>query len=80
MQKPITIIRKELIDEIVGAINKTGLPFFVIEPILQTILDSVRAGMKAQEEKDLAEYEEYLKKLKEADNASDNAKPSETEG
>lgn len=81
MQKPITIIRKELIGEIVEAINKSGLPFFVVESILQTILDSVQAGMRAQEEKDAAEYAEYLKKMAaQAQDGSGNAAQSETEG
>lgn len=79
MQKPITIIRKELIDEIAGAINKAGLPFFVVESILQTLLGSVQAGMRAQEEKDAAEYAEYLKKMA-AQDGEGNAAPPEAEG
>ncbi len=78
MQKPITLIRKELTEEIVESINKSGLPLLIIEPILQNLLDSVRGGIRAQEEKDAAEYGEYLQKQKEA--AQGDSVPPETEG
>lgn len=41
--KPITLIRQEFVNTLVEEINNRQLPMFVIEPILQDLLDQVRA-------------------------------------
>lgn len=78
MQKPITLIRREFTEKIVDTINNSGLPFFVIEPILQNLLTSVQQGAKAQEENDRAEYERHMEEDLKVDAAKNNAVPSET--
>lgn len=83
MQKPITITRKEFIENIVETINDSGLPFFIIEPILKDLLDSVRQGAEAQLEKDRAAYQEYLREeaeKEEAQESTNSAEPSGMEG
>lgn len=63
--KPITLIRQEFVDTLVDEINNCQLPMFVIEPILQDLLDQVKVAVQKQYEADKAEYEAQLKNTKE---------------
>lgn len=63
--KPITLIRQEFVDTLVDEINNCQLPMFVIEPILQDLLDQVKVVVQKQYEADKAEYEAQLKSIKE---------------
>ena len=46
-------------------INNCQLPMFVIEPILQDLLDQVRTAAQKQYESDKRQYEEQLKEVQE---------------
>lgn len=59
--KPISVIRQEFIDKLVDDINTCQLPFFVIEPILQDMLNTVRSTAQKQYEMEKAQYERQLK-------------------
>ena len=63
--KPVTLIRQEFIDTLVDEINNCQLPMFVIEPILQDLLDQVRTAAQKQYEVDKKQYEEQLKEVQE---------------
>ena len=63
--KPITLIRQEFVDALVEEINNCQLPMFVIEPILQDLLDQVRVMAQKQYEADKSQYEEQLKSIEE---------------
>lgn len=63
--KPITLIRQEFVDTLVDEINNCQLPMFVIEPILQDLLDQVRAAAQKQYEADKAQYEAQLNEVEE---------------
>lgn len=63
--KPITLIRQEFVDTLVEEINNCQLPMFVIEPILQDLLDQVKVAVKKQYEADKAQYEAQLNKTEE---------------
>ena len=63
--KPVTLIRQEFIDTLVDEINNCQLPMFVIEPILQDLLDQVRTAAQKQYEVDKKQYEEQLKEVEE---------------
>ena len=63
--KPITLIRQEFVDTLVEEINNCQLPMFVIEPILQDLLDQVRTAAQKQYEVDKKQYEEQLKEVEE---------------
>ena len=65
MDKPITIIREEVKAQIAAAINNSGLPAFVIEPILQDFLMEVRNVAARQYEYDKQQYNEFLKNKEE---------------
>ena len=60
IEKPITVIRQEFIDTISNTINNSGLPLFVIEPILRDIYLEVKSLSQKQYEFDRAEYESKL--------------------
>lgn len=66
--KPISVIRQEFIDQLVNDVNNCGLPLFVVEPILQDILYSVKAAAKQQYETEKAQYEQQLQAQKEKKN------------
>ena len=59
--KPITIIREEFIQGIVGLCNNSGLPFFVIEDVLKNMLQEVHNANIQQLEEDKKRYEAQLK-------------------
>ena len=62
MNKPITVVREETKAKIAEVINASGLPAFVIEPILNDFLIEVRNVAKHQYEYDKQQYELALKK------------------
>ena len=57
MNKPATIIREELIESIVRLINESGLPLFVVEPILKDLYLEVKEGARQQLERDKEQYQ-----------------------
>lgn len=61
MNKPITIIYEEFKKNLTDTINNSGLPPFVIEPVLSDYLNEIRMLIKKQYEMDKNAYEEYLK-------------------
>lgn len=63
--KPITLIRQEFVDTLVEEINNCQLPMFVIEPILQDLLDQVKVMVQKQYEADKTQYEAQLNAVKE---------------
>lgn len=63
--KPITVIRQEFVEQLITAVNECQLPMFVIEPILQDLLNVVKSAAQKQYEADKAQYEEQLQKQNE---------------
>lgn len=60
MDKPVTIIREELIESMVGLINESNLPLFVIEPILKELYLEVKNGAQQQLESDKQQYQSFI--------------------
>lgn len=60
MQKPITVARAEFISDMASLINNSGLPPFIIEPVLKDMLHDVRIMAQKQLEQDTARYHEML--------------------
>ena len=63
--KPLSLVRHEFIEQLVNDINNCNLPLFVVEPILQDMLNMVRTAAQKQYEQDKLQYEELLKTQKE---------------
>lgn len=58
MNKPITMIRAEFVQNLVNSINTSELPLFVIESILKDIYLEVKAAAQKQYEADMTKYEQ----------------------
>lgn len=63
--KPMSVARQEFIEQLVDDINNCDLPMFVIEPILQDLLNMVKATAQQQYEAEKAQYEKQMISSKE---------------
>lgn len=70
MDKPIVLIREETKRKLADVINESGLPAFVIEPILADFLSETRMVAQQQYEMEKMRYEKALE--------TEKAKESET--
>lgn len=96
MQKPITVVVADFEQSLITTANESGLPFFIMEPVIKGLLESVQEGARRQAEMDRAAYGRYLQEQEEekseaatapsaadgvgACSVSSNAKPSKSEG
>ncbi len=60
MDKPIVLIREETKRKLADVINESGLPAFIIEPILSDFLNETRIVAQQQYEMEKARYEKSL--------------------
>lgn len=60
IRKPLSVIRQEFIEQLVEDVNNCPLPLFVIEPILQDVLNTVNAAAQQQYEAEKKQYEQQL--------------------
>lgn len=67
IQKPTSVLRKEFISKMVTLINESGLPFFVIEPILKDLHEHVSAESERLYQMEKAQYEASLKVQEESE-------------
>lgn len=65
MNKPANLIVEETKDNIINTINESGLPAFLLEPILKDLHDQISILKQKELEKSKREWEESLKKEKE---------------
>ncbi len=56
MDKPITIARQEFMDNLVKLINESGLPAFVLTPIMTGMTQKIAELEQQQYESDLEAY------------------------
>ena len=63
--KPMSVVRQEFTEQLVSDINNCKLPLFVIEYILQDVLETVKTASKQQCEMEKIQYEQLLKQNKE---------------
>lgn len=60
IEKPLGLVRKELQEKIVNAINESGLPLSMSAYIVKEILDGINATVAQQESAEIAEYQAKL--------------------
>lgn len=60
LTKPMSVVRQEFIEKLVYDVNNCQLPLFVIEPILQDVLNAVKSAAQKQYETEKAQYEQQL--------------------
>lgn len=61
MDKPISLKIKDFKNDAVSLVNNSGLPLFVIEPILKDVLSAVQTKLEQEYLQDKAIYEKSLK-------------------
>ena len=77
MNKPIILVIEETKTKLADIINTSGLPPFVIEPILSTFLQEAHAASKRQYEIDKIQYEQAI--VKEQENSDKDIEKDESE-
>ena len=65
MNKPITVIYEDFKQGLTSLINDSGLPAFMIEPVLRDYLEEVRRVASQQYQSDKVQYESALAKEQE---------------
>lgn len=60
MEKPISLKLKDFKNDAVNLINTSGLPLFVIEPILREVLVAVQNKAEQEYQQDKLRYEQSL--------------------
>lgn len=60
INKPIMILREEFMMNMSKLINESGLPLFIVEPIMRDMLMEINVGVKRQYEMEKAQYEQAL--------------------
>lgn len=59
--KPITLLREEFINNVVDLCNNSGLPLFVVEDVIKSLLSEIHSASMQQLEEDKKRYEEQQK-------------------
>lgn len=72
MNKPANLIIEETKEKIVKVINESGLPPFLLEPILKNLYDQISILKQQELEKSKQEYENSLNQEKEKKGAKEN--------
>ena len=72
MNKPANLIIEETKEKIVKVINESGLPPFLLEPILKNLYDQISILKQRELEKSKQEYENSLNQEKEKKGAKEN--------
>lgn len=57
-EKPLVLIKEECFSALVDVINQSGLPAFIIKPMLQELLNRAQSAMKTEYETTLKWYNE----------------------
>ena len=61
IMKPMSVVKYEFTEQLIDDINNCKLPLFVVEYILQDVLDTVKTAAKQQYEMEKKQYEQQLK-------------------
>lgn len=72
MTKPANLIIEETKENLVKVINESGLPPFLLEPVLKDLYNQISILKQQELEKSKQEYENSLNQEKEKKGANDN--------
>lgn len=61
LMKPMSVVRQEFTEQLASDINNCALPLFVVEYILQDILETIKIAARQQCEMEKVQYEQLLK-------------------
>jgi hypothetical protein len=62
LEKPITLVREDFINNIIDTCNNSGLPFFMIEYIMKDLIQQIHVAAQQQLEEDRKKYQKELEK------------------
>ena len=68
MEKPISLRIREFRNNAVNLVNTSGLPLFIIEPILKDVYSAVQLKSEQEYQQDKINYENSLNEEKGEDN------------
>lgn len=68
MEKPISLRIREFRNNAVNLVNTSGLPLFIIEPILKDVYSAVQIKSEQEYQQDKINYENSLNEEKGEDN------------
>ena len=71
INKPITMLAEDFTSELVDLINRSHLPFFIMESIMRDCINEVNAASKKQLEIDKQNYNEAMLKLQQEQEISE---------
>lgn len=71
--KPVSLIRDELVQKFVTAMNESNLSYFVLEYILKDLLNEVHNGAVRQAQQEKAQYLQTEAQAAKADIEAENA-------
>lgn len=60
MEKPISLKLRDFKNDAVNLVNNSGLPLFIIEPILKDVYSAVQYKVEQEYEYDKVKYEQSL--------------------
>jgi hypothetical protein len=72
INKPVMLLREEFVVNLSNLINESGLPLFVIEPILEEVLGTIKVELKKQYEYEKMQYEQALMAAAKAEGEQDD--------
>ncbi|MBR4590679.1 MAG: hypothetical protein IKO36_08510 [Bacteroidaceae bacterium] len=71
IEKPTVVVIEETKTKIIDVIKESGLPAFIIEPILNDFLNETRAAAQNEYINQKNQYEKMLKESEEVNNEGD---------
>jgi len=78
--KPLTVARRDYVEDIVNITNKADLPMFVKVEVLERMLDEMRPLAETELKRDEASYRAALQEEKEKEKAAEPTDPKKKEG
>lgn len=72
INKPVMLLREEFAMDLSNLINKSRLPLYVIEPIMQEVLGTINTELKKQYEYERMQYEQALMNAAKAEGEQDD--------
>lgn len=71
--KPVSLIRDELVQKLVTAMNESNLSYFILEYILKDLLNEVHNSAVRQAQQEKAQYLQMEAQAAKADAEAENA-------
>ena len=74
IQKPISMIKNELTEQIVNSINQSGLPLCIIQLVIKDLYNDISKLAAEQEKQEILNYNQQIEAQFESDNSEINKK------